>query len=63
MRGGRTPSGGRRSRLDSLSNQAHARGVYLAVMTSSDVQLIQRVRADESGEAMRALYRAYSGEL
>jgi RNA polymerase sigma-70 factor, ECF subfamily len=32
-------------------------------MTSSDVQLIQRVRADESGEAMRALYRAYSGEL
>jgi RNA polymerase sigma-70 factor (ECF subfamily) len=34
-----------------------------AVMTSSDVQLIQRVRADESGEAMRDLYRAYSGEL
>ena len=32
-------------------------------MTSSDVQLIQRVRADESGEAMRALYRTYSGEL
>ena len=32
-------------------------------MTSSDVQLIRRVRADESGEAMRALYRTYSGEL
>ena len=32
-------------------------------MTSSDVQLIQRVRADESGDAMRALYRAFSGEL
>jgi RNA polymerase sigma-70 factor (ECF subfamily) len=32
-------------------------------MTSSDVQLLQRVRADESGEAMRALYRTFSGEL
>ena len=32
-------------------------------MAASDVQLIQRVRADETGEAMRALYRAYSGEL
>jgi RNA polymerase sigma-70 factor (ECF subfamily) len=32
-------------------------------MTSSDAQLIQRVRADDTGEAMRALYRAYSGEL
>ena len=32
-------------------------------MPSTDAQLIQRVRADESGEAMRALYRAYSGEL
>ena len=32
-------------------------------MAPNDVQLIQRVRADESGEAMRALYRAYSGEL
>ena len=34
-----------------------------APMAPSDVQLIQRVRADETGEAMRALYRAYSGEL
>jgi RNA polymerase sigma-70 factor (ECF subfamily) len=34
-----------------------------AIMPSSDAQLLQRVRADESGEAMRALYRAYSGEL
>jgi RNA polymerase sigma-70 factor, ECF subfamily len=32
-------------------------------MTSSDVQLLQRVRADETGEAMRALYRTFSGEL
>ena len=32
-------------------------------MAPSDVQLIQRVRADETGEAMRALYRSYSGEL
>jgi len=32
-------------------------------MAPSDVQLIQRVRADDTGEAMRALYRAYSGEL
>ena len=34
-----------------------------AAMAPSDVQLIQRVRADETGEAMRALYRTYSGEL
>jgi RNA polymerase sigma-70 factor, ECF subfamily len=32
-------------------------------MAPNDVQLIQRVRADDTGEAMRALYRAYSGEL
>ena len=32
-------------------------------MAPSDVQLIQRVRADSTGEAMRSLYRAYSGEL
>ena len=32
-------------------------------MAPSDVQLIQRVRADETGEALRALYRTYSGEL
>ena len=32
-------------------------------MAPSDAQLIQRVRADETGEAMRALYRTYSGEL
>ena len=32
-------------------------------MAPTDVQLIQRVRADETGEAMRALYRAYAGEL
>ena len=32
-------------------------------MALSDAQLIQRVRADQTGEAMRALYRSYSGEL
>src|SRR5919112_2272692 len=32
-------------------------------MVPSDVQLIQRVRADDTGDAMRALYRSYSGEL
>jgi RNA polymerase sigma-70 factor (ECF subfamily) len=32
-------------------------------MAPSDVQLIQRVRADETGEAMRTLYRSYCGEL
>ena len=32
-------------------------------MAPTDAQLIQRVRADETGEAMRALYRTYSGEL
>jgi len=32
-------------------------------MAPSDVQLIQRVGADSTGEAMRSLYRAYSGEL
>ncbi len=32
-------------------------------MAPSDAQLIQRVRADDTGEAMRALYRTYSGEL
>src|SRR3954471_19988957 len=32
-------------------------------MDPSDIQLIQRMRADETGEATRSLYRAYSGEL
>jgi RNA polymerase sigma-70 factor (ECF subfamily) len=32
-------------------------------MTATDVQLIQRMRADGTGEATRALYRAYAGEL
>src|SRR5687767_3711944 len=32
-------------------------------MAPSDVQLLQRMRADDTGEAMRALYRTYSGEL
>src|SRR5919199_3771037 len=29
----------------------------------TDVQLIHRMRGDETGEAVRELYRAYSGEL
>ena len=31
--------------------------------SSSDAQLIERMRTDETGEAMRALYRAYAPEL
>ncbi len=34
-----------------------------AAMATSDVQLMQRIRGDDTGEAMRALYRSYSGEL
>src|SRR5918911_4707607 len=29
----------------------------------TDAQLIERVRSDPSGEALRALYRTYAGEL
>src|SRR3954452_11412284 len=29
----------------------------------SDAQLMERLRGDATGEALRALYRAYSGEL
>jgi RNA polymerase sigma-70 factor, ECF subfamily len=32
-------------------------------MTATDAQLLRRVPADESGEALRELYRTYSGEL
>src|SRR5688572_21184427 len=32
-------------------------------MAPSDAELLQRMRADDTGEAMRALYRTYSGEL
>ncbi len=32
-------------------------------MATGDAQLIERMRDDESGDAMRALYRSYSGEL
>ena len=32
-------------------------------MTTSDVQLIERMRSDDTGEAVRALYRSYSSEL
>jgi RNA polymerase sigma-70 factor (ECF subfamily) len=34
-----------------------------AAMAPGDVQLIHRMRGDDTGEAVRALYRAYSGEL
>ena len=33
------------------------------VMATTDAELIQRMRGDDTGEAMRDLYRAYSGEL
>ena len=32
-------------------------------MATSDAQLIQRIRGDQTGDAVRALYRAYAGEL
>jgi RNA polymerase sigma-70 factor (ECF subfamily) len=34
-----------------------------ALPASEDARLVERLRTDESGEAMRALYRAYGGEL
>src|SRR5215211_6943994 len=30
---------------------------------TEDARLVERLRSDETGEAMRALYRAYGGEL
>jgi RNA polymerase sigma-70 factor, ECF subfamily len=33
------------------------------VTTPSDAQLMERLQADATGEALRALYRAYAGEL
>jgi RNA polymerase sigma-70 factor (ECF subfamily) len=32
-------------------------------MASDDVQLMERMRSDPSGEALRTLYRTYAGEL
>jgi RNA polymerase sigma-70 factor (ECF subfamily) len=32
-------------------------------MPTDDVQLMERMRSDPTGEALRALYRTYSGEL
>jgi RNA polymerase sigma-70 factor (ECF subfamily) len=32
-------------------------------MATSDAQLMQRIRGDSTGDAVRALYRAYAGEL
>ncbi len=32
-------------------------------MATTDAELIQRMRGDDTGEAVRDLYRAYSGEL
>jgi RNA polymerase sigma-70 factor (ECF subfamily) len=32
-------------------------------MTTTDAQLISRLRADDTGDSVRALYRAYAGEL
>jgi RNA polymerase sigma-70 factor (ECF subfamily) len=36
---------------------------YDPAMATTDAQLIQRMRGDDTGEAVRDLYRAYSGEL
>src|SRR3954449_8177116 len=30
---------------------------------TADAQLVERIRSDETGEALRELYRAYAGEL
>jgi RNA polymerase sigma-70 factor, ECF subfamily len=38
------------------------RGAYTPWM-ATDAQLIERLTTDESGDALRALYRAYGGEL
>src|SRR5918997_2134876 len=32
-------------------------------MATTDAHLVERMRSDETGEALRALYRAYGGEL
>src|SRR4051794_41594608 len=32
-------------------------------MPSDDAQLMERLRSDSTGEALRALYRTYAGEL
>ncbi len=36
---------------------------YTEVRMATDAQLIERLRTDATGEALRELYRAYSGEL
>ncbi len=49
--------------VDGPPNRGHAGGVYLRALTTTDAQLIQRMRGDQTGEAVRDLYRSYSGEL
>ena len=51
------------ARLDRTRTAVRLARIPARSMAPSDAQLIQRVRADETGEAMRALYRTYAGEL
>jgi RNA polymerase sigma-70 factor (ECF subfamily) len=39
------------------------RGLATASLAPEDAVLVDRLRSDETGEAMRALYRLYGGEL
>ena len=45
------------------SNRAPPARVHRPTAVTADAQLIERLREDDTGEALRALYRAYSGEL
>ncbi len=47
--------------VDSPANPEDAGDVHQSVPT--DAQLMERLSADATGEALRALYRSYSGEL
>jgi RNA polymerase sigma-70 factor (ECF subfamily) len=40
-----------------------ARGPAAASLVAEDAVLVDRLRSDETGEAMRSLYRLYGGEL
>jgi RNA polymerase sigma-70 factor (ECF subfamily) len=40
-----------------------ARSLATASLVAEDALLVDRLRSDETGEAMRALYRLYGGEL
>src|SRR4029079_2831331 len=48
--------------VDAAPNPRHARDVH-QMDVPSDAQLMERLRGDSTGEALRALYRTYAGEL